>query len=368
MELTAAAMSQLDENLDFRQMAAMRTVLAFHHGLLPGTPFNCNGTFVRNNFEIPNLRCMALLPSGWMIDVDENVSINIPMLNESTYYFSIGLGEKLIDFEHKDVEYVRPDYSYEILNADELKINQSLPLMRFSIKDGTFNIDSSYIPPCLMVETDEKFELYRKKISERLDAIISHPNIPETDSKALLAYYQSRISNPHKLVDVNSFIETLSDLHRSLVYNIFNKFKAEIGEVKTKEYDLNDVQLFLEWLVGQLDYAKSVLDKHPVEDNKPNYDELKEILRKELMDDLKPTLEGLIHTEVDAVRNDIQQQVSDALKDFLSGEFRRQLYADLNAELADSLYQKLYDALYKALYGALYREEEVETDEYTPMI
>lgn len=368
MELTAAAMSMLDENLDFRQLAAMRTVLAGRHGLLPGAPFNCNGTFVRNNFEISNLRCMALLPSGWMVDVDESVAITIPMLYDSTYYFSVGLSENLKDFEHQDVEYLRPEYSYQILTAEELKITQSLALIRFTIKDGTFNIDSSYIPPCLMMVSSEKFELYQNKISDLLSALETHPNLPEGGSKLAIGFYNSHLRNRGGMFEVKTFVELLSDLHRDLNHYILEPHKDEVGNNPVMECDLNDVQLYLEWTVKQLEKAKTVLDNNPVENTKPDYDELKAIIRKELMEELKPLLEEKIHNEVEAVRNDIQQQVSDALKDFLSGEFRRKLYAELNAELADSLYQKLYDALYRALYGALYREEEVVTDDFMPMI
>lgn len=368
MELTAAAMSMLDENLDFRQMAAMRTVLAGRHGLLPGAPFNCNGTFVRNNFEIANLRCMALLPSGWMVDIDESVSITIPMLYDSTYYFTVGLGENLKDFEHKDVEFLRPEYVYQISSIEDLKVSQDLPLLRFTIKDGTFNIDSSYIPPCLMVVSSEKFEHYRDKIAERLTQLHNHANLPGDTSKLAISYYLNHLGNNNPLIEVKTFVTLLDDLNRELRYYLLEPHKDEVGDTTLMTCDLNDVQIYLEWTIKQLDKVKLLLDNHPIEDKKPDYDELKAILRKELMDDLKPTLEKLIHTEVDAVRNDIQQQVSDALKDFLSGEFRRQLYADLNTELADSLYKKLYDALYHALYEALYREEEVETDDYTPMI
>lgn len=368
MELTAAAMSMLDENLDFRQMAAMRTVLAGRHGLLPGAPFNCNGTFVRNTFEIANLRCMALLPSGWMVDVDESVSITIPMLYDSTYYFSVSLSENMKDFEHQDVVFLRPEYSFQLSSIEDLKVNQSLPLLRFTIKDGTFNIDTAYIPPCLMLESSDKFDLYRNKIAEKLKALDSHDNLPEGACKLATTYHINHLGSLTPFTDVKTFIGMVYDLNRDLMFFFLEPHKSELGELHTMECDMNDVQLYLDWTLRQLDKTKDILDNHPIEDKKPDYDELKAILRKELMDDLKPTLEQLIHTEVDAVRNDIQQQVSEALKDFLSGEFRRQLYADLNAELADSLYQKLYDALYKALYGALYHEEVAETDDYMPMI
>lgn len=368
MELTANAMSLLDENLDFRQLASMRAVLAGRLGLLPGAPFNCNGTFVRNSFEVSNLRCMALLPSGWMLDVNESVSITIPMLYDSTYYFAVGLGENLTDFEHQDVEYLRPEYSYQILSAEELKINQSLPLLRFNVKAGTFNIDPSYIPPCLMTMSSDKFQPYRVSIKEKLDALFSHKNLPDDGPRLAIGYYQSHFSDSDMLLEVRELVMALADMQRSLEYYIFKPHQTSEGDNKLMECDMNDIQLYLEWTLKRLDAAKTILDNNPIEDKKPDYDELKAILRKELMDDLKPTLEGLIHSEVEAVRNDIQQQVSEALKDFLSGEFRRQLYADLNQDLADSLYQKLYDALYQALYGALYHEEKVETDEYTPMI
>ena len=71
---------------------------------------------------------------------------------------------------------------------------------------------------------------------------------------------------------------------------------------------------------------------------------------------------------MDALRYDLQTQISEALKDFISGEFRRQLHDELGSELSDSLEQKLYASLYAALYDALFVPPKVEEDTYTPLI
>lgn len=368
MSLTAEAMSQLDENIDFRQMAAMRAILADRFGLLPGAPFKCEGTFVRNNYEVIGLRCMAMLPSGWMIDIDESVSVSVPMLYGTTYYLAIGLSENLKDFEHKDVEFLRPEYSCCILSADELAQNDVIPVTRFIVKNDVMNVSPSYIPPCLMLSSSEKFEPYIKQIASKLKELSDHPNMDESRGKRVMLRQYIHLNNLNQNQEVRSFIENLGDIADALRFYIVEpNVPAEIIQPRMK-CDYYDVQLYLEWIVNQIDYAKSILDKTPLEEKKPDFDELKAILRKELTEELSDIIEEKVTTRVDALREDIQAQVSEALKDFLSGEFRRQLYADLDQNLSENLYQKLYDALYQALHDALYREEEIVVDDFTPMI
>ena len=63
MEITAQTFIGLEEKLDFQQQIAIRAALgSTQMGLLPGTELSCKGVFVKNTFEVENLRCMALLP------------------------------------------------------------------------------------------------------------------------------------------------------------------------------------------------------------------------------------------------------------------------------------------------------------------
>ena len=49
MELTAETFSGISEQWDFRQMLAIRAAVGNSRmGLVPGSPFNCNGIFVKN--------------------------------------------------------------------------------------------------------------------------------------------------------------------------------------------------------------------------------------------------------------------------------------------------------------------------------
>ena len=93
MELSAQTFRELEQNLDFRQKAALRAALGGARlGLLPGAEFNCKGLFVKNSFEIEQFRCLAVLPSGTIVNADEKVSVPIPMLFGAQYYLTVGPG------------------------------------------------------------------------------------------------------------------------------------------------------------------------------------------------------------------------------------------------------------------------------------
>ena len=75
MELTAETFKEIFEKWDFRQRLAIRAALGCNRmGLVPGAPFNCNGTFVKNRYEVTNFQCMAILPSGKIVNAEEDRS------------------------------------------------------------------------------------------------------------------------------------------------------------------------------------------------------------------------------------------------------------------------------------------------------
>ena len=105
MELTTQTFTSLSEELDFRQQMALRAALGSNRmGLLPGAPFLNSGLFAKNKFEMARLRCLAVLPSGRLLDVDESVSVAIPMLYGDTYYLAVNLGGSLCGIQNNGIK------------------------------------------------------------------------------------------------------------------------------------------------------------------------------------------------------------------------------------------------------------------------
>ncbi|MBQ5377671.1 MAG: hypothetical protein IIU48_04025, partial [Prevotella sp.] len=155
MEITSQTFIGLEEKLDFQQQIAIRAALgSTRMGLLPGAILNCSGIFVKNTFEIERLQCMALLPSGKVVDADEPVVVAIPMLFGESYYLTISVGDGRTEYEKDGVPYIRPHYDYAIHTQEEVETNDVMPLMHFIVKDGVFSIDSDYIAPCLLMSGD----------------------------------------------------------------------------------------------------------------------------------------------------------------------------------------------------------------------
>ena len=137
MELTDQTFRALDDRLDFRQQMALRVALGNNRmGLLPDAPFCNEGMFVKNKFEMEHFKCLAVLPSGKIVDVDESVSLPIPMLYGSTYYLAVGIGQGQVEYEKDGVPFVRPQYEYAILDLSELDQRDLLPDIPMSIKSG----------------------------------------------------------------------------------------------------------------------------------------------------------------------------------------------------------------------------------------
>ena len=137
MELTSETFSGMAEQWDFRQQLAIRAALGSNRmGLVPGAPFSCNGTFVKNRFEVTGFQCMALLPSGRIVNAEEDVELTIPMLFGDKYYLTVGFGDDHTEFEKKGVPFVKPHYAYTIHTIEEIEADMYYYRVRAVCDDG----------------------------------------------------------------------------------------------------------------------------------------------------------------------------------------------------------------------------------------
>ena len=112
MEITAQTFTKFDENIVYRQQVASRIMNGNRFGLIPFSKFDCQAGFVKNTLEIERLSCMALLPSGKVLHIDEKVVVPIPMLYGEEYFLACGFGEKSVGFDIETVPFVQPEYVF----------------------------------------------------------------------------------------------------------------------------------------------------------------------------------------------------------------------------------------------------------------
>ncbi len=371
LELTAETFAGLNEHIDFQQQIAIQAALGnTRMGLLPGQVYNNNGTFVRNTYEIEHLQCMALLPSGRILDVDEKAVITIPILYGSKYYLTVGFSENITTFERKGVPYVRPLYEYAIHTLDELEGSDLMPLARFSVSDGTFSYDEDYIPPTLQLVCDARFKDYLQHITEQLEKLANHEHmVDEFGKRALLHYvfccrgYNQRNSTAH-------FLAFTQEIAQAVNYYIVTPHTEQEDMRLIPEASQYDMQQWLVWLEQYLSASVSILDNVVVEDHSIDFDALKAQIKEELYAQMMPELTTKLEQELlTALHDKLEKELRETLTTYIQETLQPALKDALKCELTDELYKSLYDNLYEALYNALYvpvkKEEEVI---YTPLI
>ena len=385
MEITAQTFIGLEEKLDLQQRIAIRAALgSTRMGMLPGSELNCNGNFVKNTFEIDHLQCMALLPSGKLIDADEQAVITIPMLFGDRYYLTIGIGTTETEFEKEGIAYVRPHYEYALYTMEEVEEHDVMPLMRFSVSEGVFAIDTAYIPPCLLLSSDLRFAEYIMRYAEQLTTITSHQNLEDGDGKRALLHYLFIMKGYNLKNSVHDFVMLLQEIAQAMSYYIMVPNTGQAMEMP--EPSQVDVQVWLEWFDNYLTGAVTVLDKVVLEDHTIDYDALlrqaKEELYAQLHEELivrllSETKEELLRIVKDELENSLSRQtqvlteyIDNNLKPTLQEEFQSELKRSLVAmedDLTEKLYERLYEELFEHLFNALYVPEP-EDEKFVPII
>lgn len=367
MAISAQTFLELDENLRHRQQAATRAVNGNEFGLIPFTEFDRQGGFVRNKLEIDHLACMALLPSGKILHIDEKVVVTVPLVYGNEYYLACGFGEKEVEFDVKEVPFVRPEYTYGIYSLSELEGTDLFPVMKFKVSDGIFSIDESYIPPCLYLSSNNRFQPYLEQLTKQVSLLAEHPNLESGEGKRAFQRYAYLLKSYDTQGRTCPFIQLTYEIAQAIDYYIV--MPNTETPVTIPAYSGYDIANWLDWLDSYLHNAAGTLDKVVLEDHTIDFDELKAQIKAELYEQLRPELYEQLYTELKAkLYAEISEDLTVRLTDYINQQLKTELHDLLSGELSEELYESLYKNLYESLYNALYVPVEKEEDEFTPLI
>lgn len=367
MAISAQTFLELDENLRHRQQAATRAVNGNEFGLIPFTEFDRQGGFVRNKLEIDHLACMALLPSGKILHIDEKVVVTVPLVYGNEYYLACGFGEKEVEFDVKEVPFVRPEYTYGIYSLSELEGTDLFPVMKFKVSDGIFSIDESYIPPCLYLSSNNRFQPYLEQLTKQVSLLAEHPNLESGEGKRAFQRYAYLLKSYDTQGRTCPFIQLTYEIAQAIDYYIVTPNTET--PVTIPAYSGYDIANWLDWLDSYLYNAAGTLDKVVLEDHSIDFDELKTQIKAELYEQLRPELYEQLYTELKAkLYAEISEDLTVRLTDYINQQLKTELHDLLSGELSEELYESLYKNLYESLYNALYVPVEKEEDEFTPLI
>ena len=385
MEITAQTFIGLEEKLALQQRIAMRAALgSTRMGMLPGATLSCDGTFVKNAFEIGHLQCTALLPSGRIVDANEQVTVPIPMLFGDRYYLTIGIGDTQTEYEREGIAYIRPQYEYALQTQEEVEAADVMPLIRFSVNEGVFSIDAEYIPPCILLTSDSRFAFFVEQFVDQLTTITSHQNLEDGDGKRALLHYLFVMKGYSLKNTVHDFVMYLQEIAQAINYYIIAPNTEQ--SVEMLEPSQTDVQLWLTWFGNYLNGSVAVLDKVVLVDNTIDYDALLKQAKAELYAQLheelivkllSETREELLKLVKEEMENSLEQQrqvLTDYINNTMKPDMLEQLdstikrsLAVLEDELSEKIYERLYEELFEHLFNALYVPEP-ESEKFVPLI
>ena len=371
MEMTAETFAGMGQQIDFQQQVAIQAALGNTRiGILPSAPFNNRGVFVKSTFEIERFQCLALLPSGKIINADERIAVDIPLLDDGRYYLTVGFGEELTEFEKDGVPYLRPQYVYQLHTLEEIEKKDLLPIARFSVSENIISVDTDFIPPTIQIVCDERLGAFVQRYAERLEGLASHANMADGLGKRAVLHYLFVLKSYNLQTLTSDFIQFTQEIAQAINYYIIspNTETEQVEEIPAaSQYD---VETWLTWLEHYMERAASVLDQVVLVDHTIDFDELKAQIKAELYEQMTPELHDKLLTEVkEELRTELEQHLMDVLTSYIEQTLKPALHDQLKDELTYDLYQRLYDSLYAALYSALFVPSEPKEDNsYMPQI
>ena len=369
MEITAQTFTELRKDLEYQHRLSIRASLgSVLLGLLPGEEFDNKGMFVRNSFEMPHFQCMALLPSGQVIQAQESVSVVIPVLYGDVYYLTVGIGDRMLEFEREGVPYIRPQYDYAIHTLEEITGTDLLPIVRFTASNGEFTVDEQYIPPVIRFSSDKRLADYQKKYIESLETLVNHEKMDTELGKRDLLHLLFQLKSFNPRGSMHAFVTLMQEVLQALRYYIVSKVDDKELVAQPNEYD---IQVWLEHAQSYLASALSAIEKVEKKDDNIDFEALKAQIKEELYQGLYDELFAAL---LEKIKGDLQGALEEALREvllrYIDETLKPAIIQQLGEELPPKLYEQLYQPLYDALFDALKlmpRAQE-EEDQFIPLI
>lgn len=382
MMLTKELFSQIEADLSARQQIAIHTAIgAGRCGILPDTPLHTEGLFVRRVYEMTGLQCTAVLPSGRILSVDADLKlpINIESDEDADYYVALGYGSEKHEYERDGVPYVTPQVKLSLLTLEEIEQEDVLPLKHFYIREGALNVDSDYIPPTLVLATDQRYNTHIRAIAEKITAIATHQNMDKGDCKRTLLHYAFMLRSYDQQHSTSDLIELLQEVAQVIDFYLVEELGATIGElpeqVREKKEDnrrtpkVIDIVPFLRWMEEYLNSQMLIMEKVIIEKPEIDVEAIKRDIREALYQDLYEALRQKLQDDLrQQLTAELPEPIIEQVKAFLEANIHPLLRTELHDDLRGPLYNDLYDSLMAALNEMLSNFEFKQVDSFIPMI
>ena len=368
MELTAQTFIELDKCLERNRQITNTVAYGNHFGILPTSTFSCKGVFVKKTLEITPLSFMALMPSGELLHVDENVVVDIPILYGKEYYLGCKQVDKTRSFKKEQVPFVEPVAECGIYTFNDLASADVFPLMKFKVSEGVFSVDKDYIPPFLTLSLDTRFQDYINTFASKVAVLAQHKNLESGEAKRTFLRYANVLKNYSTTHRVQHFVELLQEISAAVDFYIVQAFTEKAIEQKT--YSPYDIVSYFNWIDEYLHGAATILDGVVLEDKSIDFEALKLQVKEEIYAKVYPELKEALYNELhEELKKEIWDELYSSLSDYINGNFRKEIYELLEGKLSEELYEKLYKTLYDGLYNALFVPAPVEEEEeFLPLI
>lgn len=359
MSLTSEVLSAIEEGLATRRSAMLRAGIAGAWGILPASQFSCRAMFVNGTVEVKMEDCVALLPSGKLLHVNDEAGVPVGHLEDGIWYFCVGFGEGSEPFEKKGVPYLRPKYAYRICQAEE--ISDELPLLRLVVGGGNISMDKDFIIPGLLLSSDGRYAGWLEKMAAILDAIAVHPHQEEGEARRSFLHLKFLAGGYDCNDSVREYMRFIHEAVMAVGYYI--RPDAEMPG----SYRVCDPQLYLKACYDYFTAAVTKLDDTVPEDHSIDVEALRKEIHDEVYAQVREELGSQIEARMTQLSEELRSGLEESLRGFMEKEFRPALEKQLSEELSEKLQKNLHDRLYQELYQALFVPEK-EEEIYTPII
>lgn len=220
MEITPATFEAVDCFSEALATTSRRMAVRGCHGLLPHSDINFPITVVDDMISIQVYSLEAVSRSGRLFQISGDfLNLKQPHASGRECYVVVH-SDGFVEQEINEVPYAKPRFAYDYCQLEEVGPD-SIPIAKLFLKNGFWNVQELYIPPCMVVGAHPELLKIVQKSSLLLRSVISK-NASRIDAATLLTLrmlaveldtYDGNESPKEFYVLLNKIVTSLSSVH-----------------------------------------------------------------------------------------------------------------------------------------------------------
>ena len=246
MEITPQTFIDMENNISENRLLVRKMIAATNFGVIPRTKFSVSQEIFNETLLLKQVNCDLLMPSGQVavIEMNGNVTLNIPPKDVKELYLTVEVGEHVVPFVKDGIQHLANEYKFDLKILSEIR--NAVPLLKLVQNNGIWAVYDPYVLSVMTARTSVTLLEKLDELKQEIQKIINHEHAEWLEDRVLVMILIDQLASFSVDESSRELVILCKKIATALSYSVF-KHKAELPAPNIMDIEpyLNAFKAFL---------------------------------------------------------------------------------------------------------------------------